>query len=81
MFGFWEQTLFPGMSNSAPTPSIPSAAPSIPKAPVHVPEVALEDRTEPIRGVRKAMAKAMTESLTIPHFGYNDEVVLNELVR
>ena len=27
------------------------------------------------------MAKVMTAALTIPHFGYSDEIVLNELVR
>ena len=33
-----------------------------------------EDRVEPITGIRKAMAKAMTRAQQIPHFGYDDEV-------
>ena len=41
----------------------------------------LEDRTESIKGIRKAMVKAMTASLAVPHFGYKDEIILNELVR
>lgn len=27
------------------------------------------------------MVKAMTTSLAVPHFGYKDEIILNELVR
>ena len=27
------------------------------------------------------MVKAMTASLAVPHFGYKDEIILNELVR
>lgn len=34
----------------------------------------LADRVVPIRGYARAMARAMTEALKIPHFGYNDEV-------
>ena len=33
-----------------------------------------KDITEPIVGIRKAMAKAMTRAQQIPHFGYDDEV-------
>lgn len=57
------------------------AAPTVPPTPIRRPEVMLEDRTEPIKGIRKAMVKAMTASLAIPHFGYKDEIILNELVR
>ena len=60
---------------------VPSAAPTVPPTPIRRPEVTLEDRTEPIKGIRKAMAKAMTASLAVPHFGYKDEIILNELVR
>ncbi|XP_055843078.1 lipoamide acyltransferase component of branched-chain alpha-keto acid dehydrogenase complex, mitochondrial [Episyrphus balteatus] len=38
------------------------------------------DRTEPLKGVRKAMSKSMTESLKIPHFAYSDEVDMTKLV-
>lgn len=38
------------------------------------------DRTEPIRGVRAAMARQMTEAVaTIPHFTYSDEVDVTAL--
>ena len=40
-----------------------------------------QDKVEQIRGVRKAMAKSMTKAQTIPHFGYSEEVNLNQLVR
>ncbi|KAM7428643.1 hypothetical protein ABFA07_020410 [Porites harrisoni] len=73
---------------SAPAPAAPSTpavdvqeAATAPPTPVRRPETMLEDRTEPIRGIRKAMAKVMTASNAIPHFGYKDEIVLNELVR
>lgn len=38
------------------------------------------DRTEPIKGIRKAMAKTMTQSLNIPHFGLSDEIDVSQLV-
>ena len=69
---------------TAPPPTVeaPAAAPiTPPPAPTTRPEVMLEDRTEAIKGIRRAMAKAMTASLAIPHFGYKDEIILNELVR
>lgn len=38
------------------------------------------DRTEPIRGIRAAMARQMTEAAaTIPHFTYSDEVDVTAL--
>lgn len=42
---------------------------------------AAEDRVEPVRGIRRAMAKAMAQSLAIPHFGYCDEVDVSRLVQ
>ncbi|EDV23485.1 uncharacterized protein TRIADDRAFT_28052, partial [Trichoplax adhaerens] len=33
----------------------------------------------PIRGIRKAMVKTMTESLKVPQFGYCDEISMNAL--
>eukprot|EP01122_Echinamoeba_exundans_P000446 TRINITY_DN10396_c0_g1_i1.p1 TRINITY_DN10396_c0_g1~~TRINITY_DN10396_c0_g1_i1.p1 ORF type:complete len:511 (-),score=146.68 TRINITY_DN10396_c0_g1_i1:29-1561(-) len=41
----------------------------------------LSDRTEQLRGYRKAMAKKMTEALSIPHFGYCDEITMDGLSR
>ena len=62
---------------TAPKEEIGAVAPS----PIRWPELPLDDRTESIQGIRKAMVKAMSASLSIPHFGYKDEIVLNELVR
>ncbi|PAV71490.1 hypothetical protein WR25_12229 [Diploscapter pachys] len=40
-----------------------------------------EDNVVPIRGYTRAMIKTMTEALKIPHFGYNDEINVDELVK
>ncbi|MCY7294129.1 dihydrolipoyllysine-residue acetyltransferase [Alteromonas sp. a30] len=38
-------------------------------------------RTEPIRGIKAAMAKQMTESVyTIPHFSVSEEVIMDALI-
>uniref|UniRef100_A0A914GWG9 Dihydrolipoamide acetyltransferase component of pyruvate dehydrogenase complex n=1 Tax=Globodera rostochiensis TaxID=31243 RepID=A0A914GWG9_GLORO len=34
----------------------------------------------PIRGYTRAMVRAMTETLRIPHFGYSDEIVVDRLL-
>lgn len=66
----------------APPPTVDvGAAPTVLPTPVRRPEAMLEDRIEPIKGIKKAMAKAMSASIAIPHFGYKDEIILNELVR
>jgi len=33
-----------------------------------------------LKGYSKVMAQAMTKSLTIPHFGYDDEYQLDKLI-
>lgn len=40
-----------------------------------------KDRVEKNSGIRKMMTKSMTESLAIPHLGYNEEVEMNELTK
>lgn len=40
-----------------------------------------QDRVEPIKGIRKAMARTTTQSLAIPHFGYCDEIDVTRLVQ
>jgi len=76
----------------APTPaaevSRPTAAAATkppPPAAVSLPRVASaplgEDRTVPVSGFAKAMVKAMTQALTVPHFGYCDEIDMTALVK
>ena len=62
----------------APPGSTPS--PPIKPMPPTLPTISSEDRTVPLKGITKAMNKAMTEALTIPHFGYNDEIDIGRLV-
>lgn len=40
-----------------------------------------KDRTEPLKGMVKAMSKSMSEALKIPHFGYYDEIDMTNLVQ
>lgn len=63
-----------------PTPQKPLPHASVPYVPRLASVNLEEDRTEPIKGIRKAMTKAMTKSLNIPHFGYSDEVDITELM-
>ena len=66
----------------APTP-VPTPAPRhvTAPAPVFIPTGQTPpDRVEDIKGIRKAMVKAMTEALSIPHFGYCDEISMDDLV-
>ncbi|XP_072919497.1 lipoamide acyltransferase component of branched-chain alpha-keto acid dehydrogenase complex, mitochondrial isoform X1 [Hemitrygon akajei] len=66
-----------------PEPTSPTAkgAPTVPK-PI-TPKIPFmdKDRTEPVKGIRKAMVKTMSVALKIPHFGYCDEVDLTSLVK
>ncbi|KAK3781028.1 hypothetical protein RRG08_046332 [Elysia crispata] len=62
----------------SPTPqTLKPVVPSVRQTP---PASVGQDRTVPLKGVSKAMVKAMTEALKIPHFGYGDEVNMNRLV-
>lgn len=56
---------------ATPSPAPPRIAPKI---------VVGEDKTEALKGIKKAMAKSMAAALTIPHFGYCDEIDLSNLV-
>ncbi|KAG1678561.1 DBT [Nymphon striatum] len=40
-----------------------------------------KDRTVPVKGFQRAMTKAMSAALKIPHFGYCDEINLTKLVQ
>jgi len=57
---------------------VPSTHIQAPK-PVKVDAPVGADRTEPIKGFKKAMVKSMTHSLTIPHFGYCDEIDMTSM--
>lgn len=43
--------------------------------------VLAEDKTEPIKGIQKAMVKNMTQSLKVPQFSLSDEVDITELIQ
>jgi len=60
-----------------PTPPVVEKTPI--KRPVTVTAIK-QDRTEPVKGITKAMVKAMNEALKIPHFGYKDEIDMTKLV-
>ncbi|KAK6178680.1 hypothetical protein SNE40_011207 [Patella caerulea] len=65
----------PNKSKSTPVSRVAEQSPAI------VRPVLGKDRTEPIKGITKTMVKVMSEALTIPHFGYYDEVDLSNLVQ
>ncbi|XP_067846691.1 lipoamide acyltransferase component of branched-chain alpha-keto acid dehydrogenase complex, mitochondrial [Heptranchias perlo] len=74
----------PEISLPAPEPSLskPIGAPPVP---IPITQIMREftgkDRTEPVKGIQKAMVKTMSAALKIPHFGYCDEVDLTRLVQ
>ncbi|XP_065363094.1 lipoamide acyltransferase component of branched-chain alpha-keto acid dehydrogenase complex, mitochondrial [Calliphora vicina] len=64
----------PGTNIPHPTIAARAAAAGKAAAPVAA------NRVEPLKGVRKAMLKSMSESLKIPHFAYSDEIEMTNLV-
>ena len=67
----------------APQPAAAKEAPKAPPAAVapRAQTVLLaEDKTVPVSGFTKAMVKAMKLSMTVPHFGYCDEIEMTTLV-
>ncbi|XP_032784157.1 lipoamide acyltransferase component of branched-chain alpha-keto acid dehydrogenase complex, mitochondrial isoform X2 [Daphnia magna] len=60
-------------TSQQPSPSTKTPQIIRPSVPVGV------DRSEPIKGFKKAMAKSMTASLRIPHFGYCDEIDMTSM--
>jgi pyruvate/2-oxoglutarate dehydrogenase complex dihydrolipoamide acyltransferase (E2) component len=40
----------------------------------------MNPNTVPVRGIQRAMAKAMTAAAAVPHLGFSDEINLNALV-
>ena len=55
------------------------AAAPVANVPAPLPATSNTTKLVPLTMIQKAMFRQMTKSLTIPHFGYSDEIVLNEL--
>jgi 2-oxoisovalerate dehydrogenase E2 component (dihydrolipoyl transacylase) len=75
----------PAVAAAAPAaaaPAAPAAAPAAPLPAATLKSVAplAEDRIEPIKGIRKAMFAQMTAALSVPSFGFADEVCMDELM-
>ncbi len=59
-----------------PTPAAP------PRATVSMPQVqATSNSVHPIRGYTRTMIKTMTAQALVPHFGYCDEIVFDEVIK
>ncbi|XP_022097242.1 lipoamide acyltransferase component of branched-chain alpha-keto acid dehydrogenase complex, mitochondrial-like isoform X3 [Acanthaster planci] len=72
--------LIPQAPPSPPPPTPPSVTLPVPPSRPFEPVVVGQDRTEPIRGIKKAMVKTMTAANQIPHFGYCDEIDVSSLM-
>ena len=57
------------------------SVPSVERTIITDPMKTSTDRMEPIKGIRKAMTKTMTQALAIPHFGLSDEIDVTNLVQ
>lgn len=60
----------------SPTPAAP------PRSTVSMPQVqATSNSVHPIRGYTRTMIKTMTAQALVPHFGYCDEIVFDEVIK
>lgn len=67
-------------SSPALSPS-PSHPPVAPQPAATAPAASGGKRTEPVRGIKAAMAKQMSDSVyTIPHFTVSDEIIMDNLI-
>lgn len=67
-----EQKTGPAVSTPAASVPAPVATPAAPVVP------GAGDKLVQLTQIQKAMFRQMTKSLSIPHFGYSDELVLNK---
>ncbi|UJR10812.1 hypothetical protein I4U23_014999 [Adineta vaga] len=68
----------PPTKASPPSPASVKQAPSLKPRPT---TTTVADRNEPIKGIRKAMVKTMTQANAVPHFTYCDEYDMSQLVK
>eukprot|EP01138_Halocafeteria_seosinensis_P005876 gb/GECG01006007.1/.p1 GENE.gb/GECG01006007.1/~~gb/GECG01006007.1/.p1 ORF type:complete len:538 (+),score=57.16 gb/GECG01006007.1/:1-1614(+) len=61
-------------------PAVPKEEPRPEASSVGVPSGIPEDVTQPIHGIQRAMVKSMNQAWQVPHFGYDDEVRMDELM-
>eukprot|EP00455_Lapot_gusevi_P038475 TRINITY_DN4313_c0_g1_i2.p1 TRINITY_DN4313_c0_g1~~TRINITY_DN4313_c0_g1_i2.p1 ORF type:complete len:360 (-),score=167.56 TRINITY_DN4313_c0_g1_i2:5-1084(-) len=65
-----------------PTPAAPAAPAPAPAAPAPVPVVVTgEDKKVAIGGLQRIMVQTMNAANAIPHFGFCEEIVVDELVK
>ncbi|XP_029473531.1 lipoamide acyltransferase component of branched-chain alpha-keto acid dehydrogenase complex, mitochondrial [Rhinatrema bivittatum] len=72
-----------------PPPPRPETIPAAPKDKAPPPPTPLskttmivdKDRSEALKGFQKAMVKTMSAALSIPHFGYCDEIDMSQLAK
>jgi pyruvate/2-oxoglutarate dehydrogenase complex dihydrolipoamide acyltransferase (E2) component len=65
---------------SASTPSLSPSSP--PRATVSIPQAHVTSNSvHPIRGYTRTMIKTMTAQALVPHFGYCDEIVFDEVIK
>lgn len=74
-----EQSRSPTKSTSTaaapPSSTAPRAAVTMPQVP------AASNTVHPIRGYTRTMIKTMTAQALVPHFGYCDEIVFDEVIK
>eukprot|EP01101_Sappina_pedata_P005106 TRINITY_DN227_c0_g1_i3.p1 TRINITY_DN227_c0_g1~~TRINITY_DN227_c0_g1_i3.p1 ORF type:complete len:488 (+),score=223.41 TRINITY_DN227_c0_g1_i3:137-1600(+) len=61
------------------SPSQSTATSSVKSTPISTPQVG--DRREKVSNFQRGMIKSMTASTSIPHFGYSDEIQMNEITK
>ena len=64
-----------------PQPPQEQALPQQQSPKITLPPIEVADKVVPLSGYARAMFKSMTAANAIPHFGYSDEVEVDELIR